>query len=80
LRLRVEAEVKLTEDETKVESAIKKIFPKLQLASVGNSLVGESTEVEALDRLHQLLRIQAILDSARNVMRAGRHGNVVRFI
>lgn len=80
LRLRVEAEVKPTEDQVKVEAAVKKIFPRLQLVAAGNSLVGESVEVEALDRLHQLLRLQGILDSARNVMRAGRRGNAIRFM
>jgi hypothetical protein len=78
--LRVEAEVSPTEDPAKVEAAIKNIFPTLQLDRVRNSLVGESAEVEALDRLHQLLRLQRILDSARSVMRRGRQGNIVKFM
>jgi len=80
LKLRVEAEIRPTEDQTKVEAAVKKIFPTLQLSMAGNFLVGESTEVGVLDRLHQLLRLQMILDSARSVMQRGRHGNVVRFM
>lgn len=80
MRLRVEAEVKSTEAREKVEAAIKQIFPSLELNSVGNSLVGESTSVESLDRLHQLLRQQAIRDSARSVMLRSRRGNVVRFM
>ena len=80
LRLRVEAEVRPTEDPAKVEEVIKKIFPTLQLDRVRDSLVGESAEVEALDRLHQLLRLQMILDSARSAMRRGRQGNIVRFM
>jgi len=80
LKLRVEAEIRPTEDQTKVEAAVKKIFPTLQPSTAGNFLVGESTEVGALDRLHQLLRLQMILDSARSVMRRGRQGNVVRFM
>jgi hypothetical protein len=78
--LRVEAEVSPTEDPAKVEAAIKNIFPTLQLDRVRNSLVGESAEVESLDRLHQLLRLQRILDSARSVMRRGRQGNIVKFM
>jgi len=78
--LSVEAEIRPTEDQTKVEAAVKKIFPTLQLSKAGNFLVGESTEVGALDRLHQLLRLQMILDSARSVMQRERHGNVVRFM
>jgi len=80
LKLHVETEVRATEDQTKVEAAIKKIFPTLQLNRVGNYLIGESSDVRALDRLHQLLRLQAILDSARKVMRAGRRNDLVRFM
>jgi len=80
LKLRVEAEIRPTEDPTKVEAAMKKIFPTLQLSKAGNFLVGESTEVGVLDRLHQLLRLQMILDSARRIMQRGRQGNTVRFM
>lgn len=80
MKLRVETEVRATEDQTKVEAAIKRIFPTLQLNRVGNYLIGESSDVRALDRLHQLLRLQAILDSARKIMRAGRRGNLVEFM
>lgn len=80
MKLRVEAEVRATEDKTKVEAAIKKIFPTLQLNFTDNYLVGESTDTRALDRLHQLLRLQGILDSARKVMRVSRRGNIVRFM
>ena len=80
MRLRVEAQVKPTESREKVEAAIKKIFPTLELSQTENSLAGESTSVESLDRLHQLLRQQAIRDSARSVMLRGRRGNVVQFM
>jgi predicted RNA binding protein with dsRBD fold (UPF0201 family) len=80
LKLRVEAEVRATEDKTKVEAAIKKIFPTLQLNFTDNCLVGESTDTRALDRLHQLLRLRGILDSARKVMRTNRRENLVQFM
>jgi hypothetical protein len=80
LRLRVRAEVKPTEAREKVEKAIRLIFPTLELSSVGNSLVGKSTSVESLDRLHQLLRQQAIRGSARSMMLQGRRGDVVQFM
>ena len=80
MKLRVETEVRATEDQTKVEATIKRIFPTLQLNRVGNYLIGESSDVRALDRLHQLLRLQAILDSARKVMRAGRQDDLVQFM
>jgi len=72
--------VKPTEAREKVEAAIKRIFPALELSAVGNSLVGESAQVESLDQLHQLLRQQAIRDSARSAMFQGKRGNAVQFM
>ena len=80
MRLRVEAEVKPTEVREKIEAAIRRIFPTLKLSLVGNSLVGESTSEESLEQLHQLLRQQAIRDSARSVILRSRRDNVVRFM
>lgn len=80
MRLQVEVEVKPTEDKEKVEAAVKKIFPTLELSQNENSLAGESIRAESLDRLHQLLREQAIRDSARSMMFQGRRGNVVQFM
>ena len=80
MRLRIEAEVKPTESREKVEAAIKKIFPTLELSQTENLLAGESTRAESLDRLHQLLRQQAIRDSARSMMLRGRQGSVVQFM
>lgn len=80
MRLQVEVKVKPTEDKEKVEAAVKKIFPTLELSQNENSLVGESIRAESLDRLHQLLREQAIRDSARSVMLRGRRGNLVQFV
>lgn len=80
MRLRVEAEVKPTEAKEKVEIAVKRIFPTLELSLTGNLFVGESTSVESLERLHQLLRQQAIRDSARSVMLRNRRDNAVQFM
>jgi len=80
LKLRIEAEVRATEDRAKVEAAVNRIFPVLKLNLVGDRLIGESTDIRSLDRLRQLLRLQAILDSARKIMRAGRRGNLVEFM
>lgn len=80
MKMRVETEVRATEDRAKVEAAVNRIFPALKLDFVGNRLIGESTDIRFLDRLHQLLRLQTILDSARKVMRAGRWGNLVEFM
>jgi len=78
--LRVEAEVNPTEVQEKVEAAIKSIFPTITLVRVGNSLIGESTEVDSLARFYQLLRQQMILDTARKVMMANRKGNSTRML
>ncbi|MEW6593089.1 MAG: RNA-binding domain-containing protein, partial [Candidatus Hadarchaeota archaeon] len=79
VKVRVEAEVRPTEFEEKVEAAVKKIFPTLELGRGGGALFGEAEDVSALSRLHQLLRIQAILDTARSVMLSKKDGNAVRF-
>lgn len=80
MRLRVEAKVKPTEAREKVEAAVKKIFPTLELKQSGDSVVGESADVGSLSRLHQLLRQQMILDSARSAMRAGKQGETTQFM
>lgn len=80
MRLRVEAEVKPTEVQKKVEAAVKKIFPTLTLERSGNFLVGESTDVDSLSRLHQLLRQQMILDTARRAMISNRRGNSTQIL
>lgn len=69
MRLRVEAEVRPTEDREKVIAAVKKIFPTIEIGQAVGSVSGESSDVASLSRLHQLIRQQAILDSARSAMR-----------
>lgn len=69
-----------TEAREKVEAAVKKIFPTLELKQSGDSVVGESADVGSLSRLHQLLRQQMILDSARSAMRAGKQGETTQFM
>lgn len=80
MKLRVEAVIKPTESREKVEAAVRKIFPTMNLELIVNSLVGKSTDVESLQRLHQLLRQQAILDTARSVMFSNRSDNSTHFM
>ncbi len=80
MRLQVEVEVKPTEDKEKVKAAVKKIFPTLEFSQNGDLLVGESIRAESLDQLHQLLREQAIRDSARSMMLRVKRGNLVQFM
>ena len=79
-KLRVEAPVKPTESRAKIERAIRKIFPTLELKLTGDLIAGESERPESLERLHQKLRLQAIRDSARKVLRSGRDDNRLRFM
>jgi predicted RNA binding protein with dsRBD fold (UPF0201 family) len=78
--VRVEAEVRPTEAREKVKAAVWKIFPTLELGESGDYIVGESADVASLSRLHQLLRQQMILDSARAVMTSGRREGMTKFM
>ena len=80
MRLRVEAEVRPTESREKVEAALKKIFPTLELKQAGDHIVGESVDVSSLSKLHQLFRQQTILDSARSVMLKRKQGETTQFM
>lgn len=80
MKLRVEAEIRPTEEREKVEAAVKRIFPTLELIQAEGRLVGDSTDVSSLSRLHQLLRQQMILDSARSVMLARKRGETTQFM
>jgi len=80
LKLRVETDVKPTESREKVEAAVGKLFPNLNLELVGHSLVGESTETESLSHFHQLLRRQGILDAARAVMFSNKSDNTTKLL
>ncbi len=68
MKLRVEAEIRSTETQEKVEVAIRKLFPTVTIERVGSSLVGQSDDKDSLAKFHQLLRQQAILDTTRSVM------------
>ncbi len=80
MKLRVEAEVRPTEAREKVEAAVKKIFPTLELKQVGDHIVGESADVSSLSKLYQLFRQQAILDSARSAMLKRKQGETTQFM
>ncbi|MEM4188164.1 MAG: RNA-binding domain-containing protein [Candidatus Hadarchaeum sp.] len=80
MKLRVETEIRTTESREKVEAAVRNIFPDLKLELVGQKLVGESTDIASLSKIHQLLRQQAILDTARSTMFANRKDNTTEFM
>ncbi|MGQ9788911.1 MAG: RNA-binding domain-containing protein [Candidatus Hadarchaeaceae archaeon] len=80
MKIRVETEVRETESLEKVDAAVKNMFPKMALELAGQKLVGESTDITVLSRLHQLLRQQAILDTARSTMLANRKTQTTKFM
>lgn len=77
--LRVEAEVRPTENSEKVAKAIKNVFDvelrEVELSEGYRLLVGESGNLESLRKLYQALRAQRILDSARAYMLKNRKGS-----
>ncbi|MEM0361422.1 MAG: RNA-binding domain-containing protein [Sulfolobales archaeon] len=73
IEVRVEAEVKPTEDVEKVKKAILNLVDvsRLDLIDLGGGyklLVGMSNDVKSLVKLHRLLRVERILDTARSIM------------
>lgn len=68
-RIRVSTPVRPTEDPTKVEAALRNLFPELELEEIEGFVKGTST---SLDRLRELIRNQKIRDSARSLFRRGR--------
>ncbi len=71
--IRVEAEVRPTEDEDKVVRAIRNIidFDNLKVVDAGRGyriVIAESNSIKSLQKLHDLLRRQRILDTARNLL------------
>jgi predicted RNA binding protein with dsRBD fold (UPF0201 family) len=80
LKLRVEAEVKPTEDPEKVLKAIKNLFPTLVISFSGGLLAGESEDPSCLQTMKELLRKQAIRDAARSYLLGRVRGNRLEFM
>jgi predicted RNA binding protein with dsRBD fold (UPF0201 family) len=79
LLVRVEAEVRPTEDPEKVARAVRNLvdveLKVVELPELYKLLVGESSSVDSLRRLHAALRQERILDAARSYMLKNRRGN-----
>ncbi len=77
--LRVEVEVRATEDPDKVARAVKNIFDlELKIVELSEGyrlMVGESGSTESLKKLHTVLRQQRTLDAARAYMLRNRRGS-----
>ncbi|OYT52066.1 MAG: hypothetical protein B6U73_00550 [Desulfurococcales archaeon ex4484_204] len=82
--LRVEAEVRPTEDVSKVKRSIlnvvgidSKDLKVVETPSNELLVVGESRDIKSLARFHEVLRHDRILDAARKVMLASAKGSTL---
>lgn len=83
IRVRVEAEVNLTEDEGKVERAVANVFDTVSMeikpSFKGEVLRGEAEGREALVTFRRLLSLDRIRDAARKALFGGVRGRIIRF-
>lgn len=83
VRVVVEAEVRPTEDYEKVLEAVKAFFEpdSLRIEKAGRStiIVAQSGSLMSLEKLHQALRLERILDAARKAMKKGLQGDTLVF-
>jgi len=83
LEIIVESEIRSTEDESKVLKAITNFFDaeKIEVLDSGGSkvVVATSSNVLSLSKLHRALRVERILDAARNAMKRGIKGSIIVF-
>ncbi len=80
ISVKVRADVHPTEMQNRVEHAILNFF-KMDLELIEDKvpyIYGEG-DLASLRTLHQVLRKEKILDTARSVMKKGLHGNTIRF-
>jgi hypothetical protein len=83
IKIRVEAEVRPTEDIEKVKRCINNIIDiqDLRIAEIDQGanklLVGEARKITPLFKLYELLRRERILDAARHAMISSKQGNML---
>ncbi|RLG88459.1 MAG: hypothetical protein DRO15_02780 [Thermoprotei archaeon] len=83
MKVRVEAEIRPTENEDKVMKAVTNVFipENTRIVEMGKFrlLIAESSKVTSLLKLHELLRRERILDAARIKMLRGAYGSILHF-
>jgi predicted RNA binding protein with dsRBD fold (UPF0201 family) len=83
IRVYVEAEINPTESEDKVKQAVESIFgnieTKVQSTYKGGLLTAETTSLESLTKLYNLLRRERIRGAARRVLFDGLSGKTISF-
>lgn len=81
--LTVTCEVRPTEDKDKVIKAVTNLFNLDKVEVVEDypysKLVGESSRIESLIKLHRILRQERILDTFRSVLLSNKAGNMTEF-
>lgn len=81
--LTVTCEVRPTEDKDKVIKAVTNLFSLDRIEVIEDypysKLVGESSKVESLIKLHRILRQERILDTFRSVLLSNKVGNMTEF-
>ena len=74
IKIRVEAEVRPTEDLDKVKKAILNVFEPEKMfvveEALGKKIIAESSTYDSLFKLHGLLRRERILDAARKILKS----------
>lgn len=83
IKIRVEAEVNLTEDLEKVRRAVENIFSiaesEVKPREKGSLLIAEAKGMEGLTKLHNMLRRERIRSAARGVLFKGLSKNSIAF-
>lgn len=78
-KVKVFAEIKLTEDSEKVKKSILNIFPDMDIREKENEIVGESEAEHILSRFIELVYSEAIRDTVNMVLKEGTHNSKISF-
>ncbi len=84
VKVRVEVEVRPTEDLEKVRKALLNVFEPGEIKVIERDrgyklIVGESRSYRSLIKIHELIRRERIMDAARSMLRRGVIGNMLIF-
>ncbi len=84
VKIRVEVEVRPTEDLEKVRKALLNVFEPGEIKIIERDrgyklIVGESRSYRSLIKIHELIRRERIMDAARSMLRKGVVGNMLIF-
>jgi len=75
-KVRITVPVYPSEDPERVRAAVLRLFPEADLELEEGHFLGDAG---SLDRFHEQIRRQRILDTTRSVLRKGINGNAIKF-